>query len=283
MCVKTSKIQKICVGICLLGLIIFVVGTVFAEDKYPIAQDKALGTLSDCFYKITDKQGKEIGYIHYTIKETMWQDVPCYEVTKEDECSGGWLFVKSRMEGKEKACVGKERGILYFERIETHNVFSPFKAKMKINYTGVRDGNKIIMTEKSGEIIVEDKGKEHKKEVEAKETKKEIDLSKIDCLSYEIDLPVMSQIINLSVGEKKGLRVFDPEFSVIREGEIEVKEKVKIRLSEKEYMAYHLRGKFDKEKIDIWVTEDGKLMLKKKDSDGEMILSTYSSQNYKGK
>ena len=226
------------------------------------------GTLSDCFYKITDKKGKEKGYIHYTLKESVWQDVPCYEVTKEDEYSGGWLFIKNRMEGKERAYIGKEKGILYFERMETHNVSAP-KVKMKMNYTGVREKDKMIMTQKLGEVIFEDKKEQ---EEETKEQREEIDLSKIDCLSYELCLPIMRQIIRLSVGEKRNLRVFDPEFSVIREGEIEVKEKTKINLAGKEYDAYHLKGKFDREKIDIWLSEDGKLMLKKKDGDEEMIL-----------
>lgn len=78
--------------------------------------------------------------------------------------------------------------------------------------------------------------------------------------------------MRLSVGEKRNIRVFDPEFSIVREGEMEVKGKVKINLSGKEYEAYYLRGRFNKEKVEMWVAEDGKLMLKKKDNDGEMIL-----------
>ena len=236
-----------------------------------IGHSQEENTLNDCFYKLTDKKGKEIGYVHYILKESMWQNISCYEVIKEDECSGGWLFIKNRMEGKEKAYVGKERGILYFERMETHNISSP-KVKMKVNYNGIREKDVMIMTEKPGEIIVEDKGKEYKKAVEEKGKRKEVDLSKIDCLSYELDLPVMRQIIRFSVGEKRNLKVFDPEFSIIREGEMAVKEKVKINIAEKEYEAYHLKGKFDKEKIDIWLSEDGKLMLKKNDSEEEMML-----------
>lgn len=76
--------------------------------------------------------------------------------------------MKNKIEGKEKAYIGKERGILYFEREETHNISTP-KAKMKVNYTGVREKDKMLMTEKPGEIIFEDKGKECKKRSEIKE------------------------------------------------------------------------------------------------------------------
>lgn len=231
-------------------------------------------TLIDCFYKITDKWGKEIGYVHYVLKESMWQDIPCYEIIKEDEYSIKRLFFKSKMEGREKAYIGKDGGILYFERMETHYTFTP-KTKVKVNYIGIREKDKMLMTERLEEFVYEYKGEEFKKELteeERGERREEIDLSKIDCTIYDFDLPVMKQIINLSVGEKRELRIFDPQFSVIREGLLEVKEKTKINLAGKEYEAYQIKGKIDEERIDFWVTTDGKLLLKRRDSEGEMIL-----------
>lgn len=225
--------------------------------------------LIDCLYKFKDKKGKEIGYLHYIFKDNVvYQGTVCYEILKEDEFSGGWLFAKNRMEGKEKAYISKEEGILYFERQEIHNVsLLGIKGKGMNNSVGIKDKNKMLI-EQTEKVTVNEKDADESGKV----SKKEIDLNNIDCLIYELDIPIIRPIINLTVGEKREFMVFDPEFQIIRKVNIEIKREEKIKILGSEQEAYVIEGKSDGRKLTVWLSKDGKITLKRKDQDGEMEL-----------
>lgn len=233
--------------------------------------------LSDCFYKLKDNKNKEMGYIHYIIKEGVYQNESCYEVLREDELQIKWLFVKANTKGREKAYISREKGLLYFERIDIWSYSSPFKAKEIINITGIRDKDYMVIQEKE-ETVWEKEELKNKKEP-VKESKKEINIDGVDCSTYELDIPIiMKPIIKLAVGEKKRIRVFDTEMQTIIEGEIEVKRKEKIKILGKEYESYVIQSKFDRDIATTWISEDGKIVLKRKDSEGERELSDKNLQ-----
>lgn len=233
--------------------------------------------LSDCFYKLKDNKNKEIGYIHYIIKEGVYQNELCYEVLKEDELQIKWLFVKGNTKGREKAYISKGKGVLYFERIEIWSTSSLFKCKEIINITGRRDKDHMLIQEKRETVWEEEELKNKKEPV--KESRKEINIAGVDYSTYELDIPIiMKPIIKLAVGEKKKIRVFDPEMQTIIEVKIEVKGKAKIKISGKEYESYVIQSKFDRDFATTWISEDGKIVLKRKDSKGERELSDKSLQ-----